>query len=198
MTRAAQTEGANLSELRAAVLEAIRKHGYRRFEAPIRLASGDLSHDFVDAKRGLARGEDLATACRALLELVDAEWGSDFEAVGGLTMGADQFAHGMALLGAKEWFVIRKAAKERGTKQRVEGAVLGPGMRCLVVEDVVTTGGSILEACDVAEEVGASVVAAVALVDRGEAASRRFAERRTPFRSLLSYKDLDIPPVGGS
>ena len=180
------------------MLETIRKHGYRRFEAPIRLASGDLSRDFVDAKRGLARGEDLATACRAVLELVDAELGSDFEAVGGLTMGADQFAHGMAVIASKEWFVIRKAAKERGTKQRVEGAVLGPGGRGLVVEDGVTTGGSILEACAVVEEVGAAVAAAVALVDRGEAATRRFAERGIPFRALLTYEDLGIPPVGGA
>lgn len=174
----------------------MRKHGYRRFEEPITLASGELSHDFIDAKRALKHGEDLRTACEAMLEQVTSP-GLDFDAVGGLTLGADQFAHGIALVAGKEWFVIRKAAKGRGTNERIEGAMLGPGVRCLVVDDVATTGGSILEACDVVLETGASVVAGLSLVDRGETTKRRFAERQIPFRAVITYSDLGIAPVGG-
>jgi orotate phosphoribosyltransferase len=183
-------------DLRPAVLDALRAHGYRHFDEPIRLASGELSRDFIDAKRGLARGRDLETACRALLALAREDLGLDFDAVGGLTLGADQFAHGIALLGDRQWFVIRKAAKDRGTRQRVEGASLGPGVRCLVVDDVVTTGGSILEACDVVAETGASIAAAVTLVDRGAHTRRRFEERGLTFAPLLTYDDFGIPGVG--
>lgn len=186
-----------VDELRAAVLQAVREHGYRHFDEPVRLASGELSHDFIDAKRGLARGSDLAAACRGLLALA-AELGADFDAVGGLTLGADQFAHGVALLGDKQWFVVRKAAKDRGTAQRIEGAVVGPGVHCLVVDDVVTTGGSILEACDVVAETGATVVAAVTLVDRGAHTRARFDERGITFAPLLTYADFGIPPVGAA
>lgn len=177
-------------------MEIVRERGYRRFDEPIQLASGELSHDFIDAKRALARGPDLHAACQAMLDLYTFS-GQKFDAVGGLTLGADQFAHGIALIAKQQWFVIRKATKGRGTDQRIEGAELGPGVRCLVVDDVVTTGGSILEACEVVEATGASVVMALALMDRGDATTQRFAERGTPFRPLITYADLGIAAVGG-
>lgn len=176
-------------------MEIVREHGYQRFDEPLQLASGEYSHDFIDAKRALAQGEHLLLACRALSDLFTFS-GQHYDAVGGLTLGADQFAHGIAVASKKQWFVIRKAAKGRGTNQRIEGAELGPGVRCLVVDDVVTTGKSILEACEIVESTGASVVMAVTLVDRGEAATERFADRGTQYRSLITYTDLDIDPVG--
>lgn len=178
---------------RAAVLHRVRERGLQRLDEPVQLASGAWSSEFVDAKRALAAGEDLALACQALLD-VATELGAVFEAVGGLTLGADQFAHGMAIVGGKSWFVIRKAAKGRGTNQRVEGADIA-GVRVLLVDDVVTTGGSILEALEVARELGAEVAGAVTLLDRGDNAEAAFARREVPYQSLLTYRDLDIEPV---
>ncbi len=105
----------------------------------MQLASGDWSRDFVDAKRALQNGADLETACRAMLEVVG---DLDYEAVGGLTLGADQFAHVLAVLARKKWFVVRKAVKGRGTNKRVEGAEIGDGVKVLLVDDVVTTGAT--------------------------------------------------------
>lgn len=175
------------------VLDTIRERGLRTLPEPVVLASGELSRDFVDGKAALSRGEDLAEACRALLDGVA---GIEFDAVGGLTMGADQFAHVMAVLAGKEWFVVRKEPKNRGTNQLVEGARIGAGTRVLVVDDVVTTGGSIQKAHDVLVELGASVVAAVTLVDRGEVARRFFEEKGIPYFALVTYRDLGIDPVG--
>jgi orotate phosphoribosyltransferase len=165
-----------------------------RLPEPVQLASGEWSLDFVDAKRALQNGSDLALACRAMLELVD---GIEFDAVGGLTLGADQFAHVIAVLAERRWFVVRKSVKGRGTNRRVEGADVREGVKVLLVDDVVTTGSSIKEAYDVIRELGAVVTGAVTLVDRGETAKQLFKAEGIPYFSVATYADLGIDPVGG-
>ncbi|MDQ3897533.1 MAG: orotate phosphoribosyltransferase [Actinomycetota bacterium] len=180
--------------LREQVCSIVREHGHLRLDEPVQLASGDFSRDFVDAKRALQQGADLEIACRAMLELVG---DVDFEAVGGLTLGADQFAHVLSVLARKRWFVVRKAVKGRGTNKRVEGAEIGGGVKVLLVDDVVTTGSSILEAYEVARQLGADVRGAVTLLDRGEAAGPKFDAVGVPYFPVLTYRDLGIEPVGG-
>jgi orotate phosphoribosyltransferase len=184
-----------VSELRDQVVEIVRERGYRRLDAPVRLASGEMSLDYINGKRALADGEHLKVACEALLELVRSA-GVDFDAVGGLTLGADQFAHVLAVLSRRSWFVVRKNVKDHGTRQRIEGAELRPGVDVLLVDDVVSTGGSILEALEAVRETGARVVMAVTLVDRGEVAGEHFARRGIPYRAVVTYRDLGIEPVG--
>ncbi|MGD0320240.1 MAG: orotate phosphoribosyltransferase [Acidimicrobiales bacterium] len=183
-----------MTDLREQLVGVIRMRGLMRFDEPVTLASGEKSREFIDTKAALSRGEDLELACNALLERVS---DLDFDAVGGMTMGADQFAHVVAVLARREWFVVRKAPKGRGTDRLLEGAKVGAGWRVLVVDDVVTTGGSMRKACETIEQVRAEVVGAVAIVDRGEAAARYFEERKIPYRSVLTYRDLGIEPVGG-
>jgi orotate phosphoribosyltransferase len=182
-----------VSRLQKRVVEIVEQRGLRRFKEPVALASGELSREFVDGKAALAHGADLQTACEAMLESVS---GFEFDAVGGLTMGADQFAHVIAVLARTDWFVVRKAPKGRGTNQLIEGAVLGSGVRVLLVDDVVTTGGSIEKAWEAIRETGADVVAVATLVDRGDVASELFAELGVPYFPLVTYTDLGIPPVG--
>lgn len=196
MSELSRHDRETLGDARQRVIEIVKQRGLIHFEHPVRLASGELSHDFVDGKAALARGEDLATACRAILLELDAA-ALSFEAVGGLTMGADQFAHGIALLRSCDWFVVRKEPKNRGTNQLIEGARIGPETRVLLVDDVVTTGGSIQRAHQAIMAAGASVVAAATLVDRGETAGSFFDERGIPYLQLVTYADLEIPPVGG-
>jgi len=183
-----------VTDLREQVVDVIRERGLIRFDEPVTLASGEKSREFVDGKAALSRGEDLELACRALLEHVS---DLDFDAIGGMTMGADQFAHVVAVFARKEWFVVRKTPKGRGTNRLVEGAKVGRGWRVLVVDDVVTTGGSMRKACETIEQVGAQVVGAVALVDRGEVAARYFDERGIHYRPVVTYRDLGMEPVGG-
>jgi orotate phosphoribosyltransferase len=180
---------------RSALAEAIARDGLTRFEEPVRLASGAWSREFIDAKRALATGERLELACRELLSAV-AGVGLEFDAIGGLTMGADAFAHVTAVLAGRSWFVVRKTPKGRGTNKLVEGAALDAATRVLLVDDVVTTGGSLVAAYEaVIRESDARVVGAVSIVDRGMGTRKKFAELGVPYLWLLSYEDLGIEPV---
>jgi orotate phosphoribosyltransferase len=186
----------------ADLLDVVKRRGHRVFDQPVRLASGNWSRHFVDVKRALADGADARMAAELLIERVggaafDAA-ALRFDAVGGLTMGADVVAYTVAVVAGRgvEWFSVRKAAKERGTKQRIEGAPLGEGRRVLLVEDAVTTGGSIGDALEAVRETGAVVVAAATVVDRGEFAAALFSREEIPYFPLLTYRDLGIPPIG--
>jgi orotate phosphoribosyltransferase len=112
-------------------------------------------------------------------------------------MGADPLAHGIVLVDERlGWFSVRKEPKQRGLSRWIEGSRVGPGDRVLLVDDVVTTGGSIQQAYDHVVEAGASVVGAMPVLDRGDLAGLFFAERGVPFQALLTYQDLGIEPVG--
>jgi orotate phosphoribosyltransferase len=166
-----------------------------RFDEPIELASGKMSKHFVDGKAGLAQASDLKVACEAV-DAVIQEAGIAWDAVGGLTLGADHIAVGVAMVADKQWFFIRKATKTRGTGKRIEGADLAPGVKVLLVEDVVSTGGSMIQALDAVLETGAEVVAAATLIDRGNLARPAFESRGVPFFCLGTYEEMGLPPVG--
>jgi orotate phosphoribosyltransferase len=185
-----------IADLRASLLAVIRSKGYERRTEPFQLSSGQWSHDYVDAKRAVAAGPDLVLAARAIVALAASRW-AEFDAVGGLTMGADAFAHAVAVATGSRWFSVRKEAKRHGRQRLIEGAELRAGDRILVVDDVVTTGASIGKAVDAVDEAGARVVLATTLLDRGEATSRLMAGRGVPYEPLLTYRDLGIDPVDG-
>jgi orotate phosphoribosyltransferase len=178
------------------LIRILREDGHLELDAPVQLASGDWSRHFIDVKRALATGAASALAARSILELVD-EHGITFDSVGGLTMGADVLAHGVAIVRPDvRWFSVRKQAKDRGTARRIEGAELGAGSRVLLVDDVVTRGGSIFDALKAIQATGATVAAAVTVVDRGEFGAPAFEAEGVPYFPLTTYRDLGMPAVG--
>ena len=181
-----------MSESRKQIVELVRHSGYRYSPEAFTLASGQMSHDYIDGKLAVARGADLALVARAMVEATD----EPFDAVGGLTMGADALAHAIAVVSGCEWFSVRKEPKGRGLNRWIEGARLGSSHRVLLVDDVVSTGGSIIKAYDRVIEEGATVVAVMTLVDRGDVARSDFDARNVTYRALVTYKDLGIAPVG--
>lgn len=179
---------------RKRLLKILLEKALRELPEPVRLASGAWSSHFVDGKESLAAWSDLRVACQAIVETVE-ERGHRFEAVGGLTMGADALAVGIAAVSNRSWFSVRKEPKNRGTRRLIEGAQIGPGQRVLLVDDVVTTGGSIFKAYDAIREEGAEVVAVVTLVDRGDSAKPIFRGMGVDYFPMATYEDLEIEPV---
>jgi orotate phosphoribosyltransferase len=177
--------------VRRDLAELVRRYGYERREEPFRLTSGGLSHDYVDGKHALARGDGLRLASQAVIAVVE----EPFDAVGGPTMGADAMAHGVALLAGSGWFSVRRQPKGHGRHSWIEGTRLAKGDRVLFVEDVVSTGASLMRAVDRVLELGVVPVAAVTLLDRSASAGRRFTERGIPYTPLLTSADIGIDPL---
>jgi orotate phosphoribosyltransferase len=183
-----------VTDLRLEVIDLVKKYGLRHAETPFRLSSGESSNDYIDGKTAVSSGQRLRLVAQAILDLV-AKRRVVFDAVGGLTMGADALSHGVALVGDKQWFTVRKERKEHGQGSLIEGADVA-GMRILLVDDIVTTGKSILRALEAIEEADGQVVMAVALVDRATRTESLLSAKGVPFDSLLTYRDLGILPVG--
>lgn len=183
-----------MSDLRQQAIEIVRSKGLRRLPEPVQLASGAMSQDFVDGKLAVAHFDDLELASRAIVDEVKLG-GVDFDAVGGPTLGADALTIGVAGVVRCRWFFVRKEPKGRGTNQMVEGSRLGEGDRCLVLEDAITTGGSLLKAIDAIEETGAKVVAVSTLIDRGDTCRPAVEARGIGYFPIATYHDLGIEPV---
>jgi orotate phosphoribosyltransferase len=137
------------------------------------LTSGETASYYVDAKRAILRPAGFA----ALSELIaDRARALGATAVGGLTMGADPIACAALAGGADvKAFFVRKEAKAHGLQRRIEGPPLEAGERCLVVEDVVTTGGSTLRAIEALREAGHEICGVVAVLDRLAGGGARIA-----------------------
>jgi orotate phosphoribosyltransferase len=153
------------------------------------LTSGATAQYYVDAKRAILR----PAGFRALGELVAAqaaEWGAT--AVGGLTMGADPVACA-ALAGGFDGkaFFVRKESKQHGLQRRIEGPFLDAGDRCVIVEDVVTTGGSTLEAIAAVRDAGHEIVGVISVLDRLAGGAERIAAAAgAPYVACATIDDL--------
>lgn len=153
------------------------------------LTSGKTSQYLIDAKRAILRPEGFC----ALAELVAHQaraW--DATAVGGMTMGADPIACAALAGGAQvKAFFVRKEVKQHGLARRIEGPELAPGERCMIVEDVVTTGGSTLRAIEAVRDEGHEICGVLAICDRlagGAEAIERAAG--APFVALTTIDEV--------
>jgi orotate phosphoribosyltransferase len=157
------------------------------------LASGQKSHFYIDCRNVTLSAEGAAQVGAGILELLGDE---PFDAVGGMTLGADPIlAAVLALAGAAgrdlRGFIVRKEAKQHGSGKQVEGPIRA-GDRCVVVEDVTTTGGSCQLAIAAVEALGAKVVRIVTVLDRLAGAQEAFAKRGYAFSALLTLRDVGL------
>jgi orotate phosphoribosyltransferase len=154
------------------------------------LKSGRKSTWFLDTKQTMCRPDGALAVADAALEII----GADMTAIGGLTMGADPVAYGIAAIGATRGrhlrsFSVRKEAKDHGVTGRIAGA-LQPGDRVVITEDTVTRGTSIFEAVDAVREFGAIPSLIIVIVDRGGTCTAMAAEAGIAYMPLLTAPDL--------
>ena len=155
----------------------------------VTLTSGAQAEYYVDAKRAILRPRGFL----ALGDLVAArarELGAT--AVGGMTMGADPVACAALAGGAEvKAFFVRKDAKQHGLARRVEGPLLDDDDRCLVVEDVVTTGGSTLAAIEALKDEGRAIAGVVSVLDRLAGGGERIEQAAgAPYLALATIDDV--------
>ena len=159
----------------------------------VTLASGREADYYVDLRRVTLDGVAAPLVGAVMRDLV-ADW--EFEAVGGLTLGADPVAvamlhHAAHAGGRLDAFVVRKDAKAHGLQRRIEGTAVA-GRRVLVVEDTSTTGGSVMTAVDAVREAGGEVVGVAVIVDRDTGARERIEAAGVPYRYAVGLADLGL------
>jgi orotate phosphoribosyltransferase len=172
---------------RERLIAALREHALVIGE--VVLTSGRTAQYLVDAKRAIL----LPSGFGALSELVAAQaqaWGAT--AVGGMTMGADPIACAALAGGADvKAFFVRKETKAHGLSRRIEGPVLSSEDRCMLVEDVVTTGGSTLRALEALREEGHEICGVLAICDRLAGGAEAIAQAAgAPFVALTTIDDV--------
>ena len=160
-----------------------------------KLASGKMSNYYLDCRKVTldSRGANLiAEGMLALLE-------KDFpDAVGGMAIGADPITAAIITLAGQRGknlsgFIVRKEAKAHGTGRDVEGPVTS-GMRAVIVEDVVTTGGSALAAIEKAEAAGLKIIGVLGIIDRLEGGREAMAAKGYALQTLLTIRDFGLEP----
>jgi orotate phosphoribosyltransferase len=174
-----------------ALVEHLLRYSVRRGDFVLK--SGKRSDWFIDAKQTTCRPEGMLLVADALLAVLP----DDVTALGGLTMGADAVAFGVAGIAATRGrhlrsFSVRKETKDHGGGGRIAGA-LEPGDRVAITEDAVTRGVSMLEAAEVVREVGAEPVLLVPVVDRGGTVAELAAEAGLAVHPLVTAPDLGFP-----
>ncbi len=170
-----------------ALARALREHAIRTGEFV--LASGRRSEWYVDGRLVTFRGDCVDIVGDAVMEALEGAGGVEFDAVGGLAIGADPVTVAVARASGARGFAVRKEAKDHGVGGRIAGP-LEPGDRVLVVDDTVTSGGSILQAVDAVRDYGCSVVAAAALLDRGGELAARLRGIGVQYVTVLTAAEL--------
>jgi orotate phosphoribosyltransferase len=181
-------------DMREKLIRYIREHSFLKSDRPVfLLSSGKMSNVYFDLRLTTLSPEGQCLIGNLLYEKL-MELGLRPRAVGGLTMGADPVATAVAYAsylkgGPIEAFIVRKEPKAHGRGLQIEGNV-NPGDDVVIVDDVLTTGGSTIKAVSIARETGLNVLAAVVVLDRCEQQGRQNVERHCPLYSLFTINDF--------
>jgi orotate phosphoribosyltransferase len=169
----------------------VKEHAVMHGE--FKLASGLISDYYIDGKQIVSQPDGLRLVAGAIRDEL-----ADFhvDAIGGLEIGAIYIATAVSLA-SLDWptpiplFTVRKATKEHGSRKKVEG-VIPKGGTVAVVDDVVTTGGSVLQAIEAIRAEGCEVAVAMTIVDRCSGAAEALTDLGVPYRPLLTIADLGL------
>ena len=180
---------ASQEDLRHTLLDLIVKYAYR--EGDFVLSSGARSSYYINCKEVTLRAEGALTIGRLILDALP----ENTDAVAGLTLGADPIVSAVSVVSALSdrlipALIIRKAAKGHGTKAYIEGPSLAEAAEVVVLEDVVTTGKSALQAVERLQAAGYKVSQIIALVDRKQGGRELYESQKLQFQALFTIEEL--------
>lgn len=180
---------ANTATLRKTLLDLIVQYAY--VEGDFTLSSGAKSSYYINCKQVTLKAEGALALGRLLFQLLP----QDTAAVAGLTLGADPMVSAVSVVSAYEnaplpALIIRKKPKGHGTQAYIEGPSLATGAKVVVLEDVVTTGGSALTAVERLQDAGYEVTEILALVDREQGGRELYQSKEIKFQALFSIKEV--------
>ena len=188
-TNSSSLATADTDILRKTLLNLIVQHAY--VKGDFTLSSGVKSSYYINCKQVTLRAEGALALGRLLLKLLP----EDTEAVAGLTLGADPMVSAVSVVSAYEnnpipALIIRKKPKGHGTQAYIEGPSLTAGAKVVVLEDVVTTGGSALTAVERLQDAGYKVTQILSLVDREQGGGELYQSKEISFKALFSIGEI--------
>ena len=166
---------------------ALEKEAFLHSDTPtFRLSSGKLSNHYFEGKKITLSSQGARHVGKMVLDEIN---GLEVDAVGGIVIGAALIVAAVAAVADEQdkdlpTFIVREEAKTHGTKRKIEG-YLQKGWKVAIVDDVITTGGSVFKAIEAAEEAGCKVVKVIVLVDRHEGGSNELRSRGYNFQAFL-------------
>ena len=180
---------ANPDLLRQILLDLLVKYAY--VEGDFVLSSGARSSYYINGKQVTLRAEGALVIGRLLWQLLP----ENTEAVAGLTLGADPIVSAVSVVSAYcnqpiPALIIRKKPKGHGTQAYIEGPTLPAGAKVVVLEDVVTTGGSALTAVKRLQDVGYKVEQIISLVDREQGGKELYQSKGLDFKAIFSIQEI--------
>lgn len=179
-----------MNKLRQELFEILKDKSFKL--GKVKLASGKTSDYYLDARISTLTAKGALLSALMILELIKND---DINAIGGPTLGADPLVGAIAASSAQkgmpiDTFIVRKEPKKHGMCLNIEGPALNKGDKVVVIDDVATSGGSLIKAIDILRQEGVEVVKAVVLVDREEGAAEALEAKGVKLVSLFSIKEF--------
>lgn len=182
----------DLKELKAKLLDLLNKEALKR--GKFVLSSGKGSNYYLDGRIITLSAEGAYLVGSIILEMIRDK---NIDAIGGPTLGADPIVGAIAALShikhaPIKTFIVREATKGHGTKQKIEGPALKEASRVILVDDVATTGSSLVQAKQTLDNIGVKADTAIVIVDRGEGAAENLAKAGLKLESIFRIEDFGL------
>lgn len=182
----------NLTKIKSDLIAMIKQYAFIKLKEPITLTSGKQSMIYFDGKQITLFPDRALLFARAMLAECNL---NEIDCVGGLTIGADPIVMAVSIVAYQEYgkvipaFIVRKEPKKHGLQKMIEGYDLKQGDRVLVVDDVVTTAKSTIQAIQVVEQLGGVVSHVSCLVDREEGGTQALSKYL--FRPVFRRSEIE-------